>query len=124
MTKITDISQIKVGDSVIDTDGQISHIHSIIENKVEPVIILQHYPNKKWYIANVKCDKCSGEAKLRFTSLSAEKFICTHQIQVGEKFYSCGGKKYTEINRRHTGIACKGNHLWLDFIKQYQHVER
>jgi len=48
---------------------------------------------------------------------------CTHQIQVGEKAYSCDGKKYTEINRRHTGIACKGNHLWGDFIKEYQHVE-
>jgi hypothetical protein len=120
MTKITDISQIKVDESVVDSDGQISHIVSIVENKIEPVIILQHYPNKKWYIANVKCDKCSGEAKLRFTSLSAEKFICTHQIQVGEKTYNCGGKKCTEINRKHTGITCKGNHLWADFIKEFQ----
>lgn len=33
MTKITDISQIKVDETVIDSDGQISHIVSIIEKK-------------------------------------------------------------------------------------------
>ena len=101
-------------------ENQEERIKESYTNPTEHCIEVQLYPNKKWYIANVKCDKCSGEAKLRFTSTTAEKFICTHQIQKGENTYNCGGKKFTEVSRKHTGVPCKNTYLWSDFVKEFK----
>jgi len=120
MTKINDISQITVGCEIFDLEGELCHVSSIINNTIEPVIVVQHYPHTKWYVSEVTCDKCGAESKLKFTSTSAEKHICSNQIKVNDNFYTCGGKKYTEIRRRSTGIKCKGNFLWADFVKEFK----
>jgi len=120
MKKIQSINDIQIGSELIDSEGEIHHVVEILASNIEAVVVLQHYPHTKWYIAEVKCDKCGGHSTLRFTATSAEKLVCGHTIQKGDNFYSCGGKKYTEVNRRSTGIKCKGNVLWNDLIKLYQ----
>lgn len=155
--KITDITQIKIGTEIIDSDGQVCHVSglslkgSIKSNCVHQLLLfpligkqddwyteqetfiqekmfttpqehgirVQHYPNKKWYIADVKCVKCNGLTKLKFTSTSAEKFVCTHTIEVNENFYTCSGKKFEEITRRYTGISVNSSYSWVDFIKEF-----
>ena len=124
MEKIVSLEQIKIGSELIDSDGQIHHVLEIIPSNIEAVIVLQHYPNTKWYMAEVKCDKCSGNSVLKFTSTSAEKLVCSHTIQKGDNFYACGGKKYTEVSRKPIGIKCKGNILWNDLVKNYQFVTK
>lgn len=120
MKQITTLSNIKIGCELIDNDGQIHHVLEINAGTIEPVIKLQHYPHTKWYVAEVKCDKCGGNSQLKFTSTSGEKLVCSHQIQKEDKFYPCGGKRYTEISRRPTGIKCTGYLLWGDLVKLYQ----
>ena len=118
--KIQSINDIQVGTELVDNEGQIHHVMAINTASIEEVIQLQHYPNTKWYLAEVKCDKCGGISYLKFTSTSSEKLVCAHSIQKEGNTYSCGSKKYTEISRKSTGIKCTGYVLWGDLIKLYQ----
>jgi len=160
MAKIidTDIILLNVGDSIIDSEGQLCHILEInrrikcIRNPYqlklfsmgleehkdwyaqqveyisknlfyypqEDMILVQHYPNTKWYIADVKCEKCSGESKLRFTSTSVDKFVCTNQIEKNNNLYNCGAKRFVEVSRKTTGIATKKNYAWSNFVKEFE----
>ena len=102
-------------------DKHASYIKEKIFTKPqEHIIQVQHYPSTKWYKAEVKCDKCGGLTTLTFTATTAEKLVCSHNIQVNENFYACNGKKYTEVKRRHTGIKCSSIYTWGDFIKEFK----
>ncbi len=119
-------NNIKIGDKVIDLDNQVCDVLDIFNG----VIKIQHYPNKKWYIQKVKCDKCGGVSKLKMTSTLNDKFLCGHKIPGTpkgelfpiEKCYTCNSKKFTEINRKHTGIKYYQHYLLEDFNKLFKIV--
>jgi len=130
MTKITNIDILSVGADIFDENGELCHILKIItkEDILENMIEVQHYPSSKWYKIEVKCDKCGGTSILTHTATIQEKLICIHkvtgipknQLFPVEKHYTCGGKKYTEIKRRNTGIPCVGIYACGDFIKKFK----
>ena len=110
-------------------EDQESYIHEkVMINPQDHIITVQHYPSSKWYKAEVKCDKCGGISTLTNTTTTIEKFVCTHKIPgipKGQLFpiescYTCGGKKYTEIKRRSTGITCVNIYSCSDFIKTFK----
>ena len=133
MAKIN-IDTLKIGTEVFDETGELCHIYYITLQGMtfpqEHMIKIQHYPNSKWYKAEVKCDKCGGISTLTHTATIDEKLICGHKISKQiipsnqlfpvEKFFTCGGKKYTEIKRRSTGIPCVNIYSWNDFIKIFK----
>ena len=158
------IDDIKIGDSIIDDNGEQCSIKKIIKkgsltpqekthqlllfplslesqdnwtaeqekyvidkvftNPQEDYVYVQHYPNKKFYDALIKCDKCDNLSNLSVEpidkSKTQEKFICSSSIKVNENFYTCKGKKYTEIKRKYKGIPCVNIYTWENFIKKFK----
>lgn len=120
--KITNIEQLKVGDILYDNEEQPCPIVNILTEGmfgklIEPVIILQHFPSKLWYLLVVNCDKCNTKSTLKFTSTISPKFRCGGDLEIDGKIYKCGGKKYTEIYKEFTGIKYQQKHMFSN-IKQ------